>query len=200
MRRFADESAGRDGASLPCGAMTTDVLIPSVELYRPLKRSTFELSTTAWLPRPVDEVFPFFGDASNLNLLTPPWLHFQILTPPPIEMQAGTLIDYRIRLRGIPMRWRTRISLWEANCRFVDEQLRGPYLEWIHTHTFEPLGGGTLMKDTVRYRVPGGALMNRFFVERDLADIFRYRLDALRNHFGCAPSPRDVDVQFRRLR
>jgi ligand-binding SRPBCC domain-containing protein len=180
--------------------MTTDAITPAIDLYRPLKRSTFELSTTAWLPQPVDEVFQFFGDAYNLNVLTPPWLHFEILTPRPIEMQAGTLIDYRIRLRGIPMKWRTRISLWEPNRRFVDEQLRGPYLEWIHTHSFEPADGGTLMKDAVRYRVPGGALINRFFVERDVAAIFRYRLDALRSHFGCPPSPHDVDVEFRRLR
>lgn len=191
--------AADDGASYPVG-MTTEALPPVVDLYRPLKRSTFELSTTAWLPEPVDVVFPFFGDAHNLNILTPPWLHFEILTPKPIPMHAGTLIDYRIRLRVIPMRWRTRISLWEPNRRFVDEQLRGPYLEWIHTHTFEPVDGGTLMKDVVRYRVPGGALVNRLFVERDVARIFRYRLEALRRHFSCEPSPLDVDVAFRRLR
>lgn len=180
--------------------MTTDAHPSAIELYRPLKRSTFELSTTAWLPQPVEEVFSFFGDAYNLDVLTPPWLRFEILTPPPIDMRAGTLIDYRIRLRGIPMRWRTRISLWEPNCRFVDEQLRGPYREWIHTHTFESLDGGTLMNDTVRYRVPGGALVNRLVVERDVADIFRYRLEALRRHFACVPNARDVDVRFRRLR
>jgi ligand-binding SRPBCC domain-containing protein len=160
-------------------------------------RSTFELSTTAWLPQPVDEVFAFFGDAHNLDQLTPPWLHFKVLTPRPIAMRAGTLIDYRITLRGVPMKWRTRISVWEPGCRFVDEQIRGPYLEWVHTHTFDPVDGGTLMKDTVRYRVPGGALVNRLFVERDVSRIFRYRLEALRRHFACAPSPRDEDVTFR---
>ncbi len=180
--------------------MTSDALPAPIDIYRPLKRSTFELTTAAWLPQPVDEVFPFFGDAHNLNVLTPPWLHFEILTPKPIPMQAGTLIDYRIKLRGIPMRWRTRISLWEPNRRFVDEQLRGPYLEWIHTHTFEPMDGGTFMTDTVRYRVPGGALINALLVERDVSRIFRYRLEALRRQFACTPSPKDIDVSFRRLR
>ncbi len=162
------------------------------------QRSTFELSTTAWLPQPVEEVFAFFGDAHNLDVLTPPWLHFKVLTPKPIAMHAGTLIDYRITLRGIPMNWRTRISAWEPSHRFIDEQIRGPYLEWVHTHTFDPVDGGTLMKDTVRYRVPGGALVNRVFVERDVSRIFRYRLEALRRHFECQPSPRDEDVTFRR--
>lgn len=165
-----------------------------------LRRSTFELSTSAWLPRPVDEVFAFFGDAHNLDVLTPPWLHFEIRTPGPIRMHAGTLIDYRIRLRGIPIPWRTRITEWAPGRRFVDEQVRGPYREWIHTHTFEPTDGGTLMTDTVRYRVPGGALVNALVVERDVARIFRYRLEALRRAFGCGPSPLDVAVTFRRLR
>jgi ligand-binding SRPBCC domain-containing protein len=172
----------------------------AVDLYRPLKRATFELSTTAWLPQPVDEVFSFFGDAHNLNVITPPWLHFEVLTAKPIAMRAGTLIDYRIRLRGLPIKWRTRISLWEPSRRFIDEQLRGPYLEWIHTHTFDSVDGGTLMKDTVRYRVPGGALINRLFVERDVARIFRYRLEALRRQFACVATARDQDVAFRRLR
>lgn len=167
---------------------------------RALLGPTYELATTAWLPRPVDEVFGFFGDASNLNLLTPPWLHFEILTPAPIPMHVGALIDYRIRLRGIPMTWRTRISQWEPGRRFVDEQVRGPYLEWIHSHSFEPVDGGTSMTDSVRYRVPGGAVVNALFVQRDVSRIFRYRLDALRGVFDCPPSPRDVDVVFRRLR
>jgi ligand-binding SRPBCC domain-containing protein len=182
------------------GGMPTIFRSAAVETDRPLERSTFELSTTAWLPRPVEVVFPFFGDAHNLNVLTPPWLHFEIRTPRPIPMHVGTLIDYRIRLRGIPMTWRTRISLWEPNARFVDEQVRGPYLEWVHTHQFEPMDGGTLVKDTVRYRVPGGALVNALFVKRDVARIFRYRLNALKDTFDCGASPHDVDVAFRRLR
>ena len=180
--------------------MTPDALPSAVDLYRPLRRATFEMSTAAWLPHPVDEVFAFFGDAHNLDLLTPPWLHFEVTTAKPIDMRAGTLIDYRLRLHGIPIRWRTRISLWEPSRRFIDEQLRGPYREWIHTHSFDPMDGGTLMTDTVRYRVPGGRIVNRLFVESDVARIFRYRADALRRRFECAVSSFDCDVTFRRLR
>lgn len=180
--------------------MNAEPLPSSLDLYRPLKRATFEMSTAAWLPHPVDEVFAFFGDAHNLNVLTPPWLDFEVITARPIEMRAGTLIDYRLKLRGIPIKWRTRISLWEPSRRFIDEQLRGPYREWIHTHSFEARDGGTLMTDAVRYRVPGGAIVNRLFVEADVARIFRYRAEALRRRFECSASAFDCDVTFRRLR
>jgi ligand-binding SRPBCC domain-containing protein len=161
------------------------------------RRGSFALTTRAFIPCPVDEVFAFFGDASNLNVLTPPLLHFRILTPAPVEMRPGALIDYRIRIRGLPVAWRTRIAEWAPPHRFVDEQLKGPYLEWVHTHTFRAHEGGTLMDDHVRYRVPGGTLVNRLFVQRELRAIFRYRLEALREVFGCAASPLDLDVTFR---
>lgn len=142
-----------------------------------------------WFPRPVQEVFAFFADAHNLNDLTPPWLHFAILTPKPIEMGVGTLIDYRIRLKGVPMRWRTRITAWEPGRRFVDEQLRGPYALWRHEHTFEPRDGGTLMRDTVAYALPlawapGVALVNRVLVRPDLVKIFAFRREAMARRFG----------------
>ena len=174
--------------------MTSDALPSTVDLYRPLKRSTFELSTTAWLPQPVDDVFPFFGDAHNLNLLTPP---VAALRDPHADGRSrctpGTLIDYRITLRGLPMRWRTRISLWEPNRRFVDEQVRGPVSASGSTPTrSSPVDGGTLMKDAVRYRVPGGVLVNRVCSSSATWRASSgYRLEALRRHFGCAPSPRD---------
>jgi ligand-binding SRPBCC domain-containing protein len=180
--------------------MSTEANVLPTHADRPLGRSTFELTTSAWLPQPVAVVFPFFGDARNLDMLTPPSLRFEITSPGPIEMRAGAIIDYRIRLHGIRMRWRTRISVWEPNRRFIDEQLRGPYLEWIHTHAFEPVDGGTLMSDTVRYRVPGGALVSRFFVQREVTSIFRYRVEALRRQFGCVTNERDVDVNVVRLR
>lgn len=144
----------------------------------------YELQTRIRLPRPRPEVFEFFGDAANLQALTPPWLHFQILTPPPIEMKPGALIDYRLRVRGIPLRWRTRITSWNPPHRFVDEQLRGPYRLWVHEHTFEEDGGGTLAMDQVRYSVPGGALANRLLVARDLRKIFAFRHEVLRERFG----------------
>ncbi len=139
-----------------------------------------------WLPRPRSEVFAFFGDALNLQAITPDFLNFQVLTPRPIEMRAGTLIDYKLRVRGIPLRWRTLIRAWEPPFRFVDEQLRGPYRQWIHEHTFEERDGGTLARDVVRYSVFGGALIDRLFVRRDVEKIFAYRSKRLLELLGPA--------------
>ena len=145
------------------------------------------LETRLWVPRSPDEVFPFFADARNLEQLTPPWLHFQILTPTPIEMRVGTLIDYRIKIRRIPVRWRTEISAWEPPYRFVDEQLRGPYHTWHHEHTFTAVDGGTEIRDVVHYRPRGGPLapmIDRWFVEGDVTRIFEYRQEQLARHYG----------------
>ncbi len=144
----------------------------------------FTLQTEQWLPRPLDEVFSFFADARNLEAITPPWLKFEVLTPPPIPMRAGTLIDYRIRVHGIPIRWRTEIAEWQPPHRFVDVQLRGPYTLWHHTHLFEERDGGTLCRDHVRYRPRGGALMNWLFVRRDVERIFQYRRQRLEELLG----------------
>ena len=136
-----------------------------------------------WLPRPRDEVFRFFGDALNLQAITPPWVHFKVLTPPPIDMHPGTLIDYQIKIHGLPLRWQTEITAWSPE-RFVDEQIRGPYRRWRHTHTFEEKNGGTLCHDQVEYAVPGGALIERLFVRRDVQRIFAYRKLALQRLLG----------------
>ncbi len=144
---------------------------------------TYQLEAELRLPRPCTEVFPFFAEARNLEALTPPWLRFEVLTSPPIVMQSGTLIDYRLRLHGIPIRWRTRIEDWEPPFRFVDTQLRGPYRLWHHTHTFTPCDEGTLCRDVVRYRPFGGALIDRFFVRRDVRRIFEFRARRLRELF-----------------
>lgn len=143
----------------------------------------FTFETELWLPRPLEEVFPFFAEARNLETLTPPWVGFEVLTPEPITMGCGTLIDYRIRVHGIPLRWRTEIAEWQPPHRFVDRQLRGPYTLWHHTHTFEERDGGTLCRDRVRYRPRGGALMNRLFVRRDVERIFRFREQRMRELF-----------------
>ena len=135
------------------------------------------------LPRPRDVVFSFFADARNLEALTPPWLKFEVLTPAPIEMRPGALIDYRIRVHGLPIRWRTEITAWNPPHRFVDVQLSGPYTLWHHTHTFEERDGGTLCRDDVRYRPRGGALMNWLFVDRDVKKIFDFRQERLRAFF-----------------
>jgi ligand-binding SRPBCC domain-containing protein len=143
----------------------------------------FVLQTELWLPRPQSEVFHFFAEAHNLEAITPPWLRFEVLTPAPLEMRAGALIDYRIRVHGIPIRWRTEITEWNPPRSFVDVQLRGPYTLWHHTHTFEERDGGTLCADQVRYRPRGGALIHWLFVRRDVERIFVYRQQRLREMF-----------------
>jgi ligand-binding SRPBCC domain-containing protein len=142
-----------------------------------------EFTQELWLPRPVDEVFPFFADAANLEILTPPWLKFSIVTQQPIEMRAGTLIDYRLRVRGIPVRWQSEITVWEPPRRFVDEARRGPYRLWRHEHTFEPKGEGTLCRDHVSYAVPFDFLVHRFLVRPDVEKIFAFRERKLREIF-----------------
>ena len=131
------------------------------------------------LPGTPDEVFPFFADALNLEAITPPWLGFRVVTASPIDMRAGALIEYRLKLRGVPLRWRTRIAVWDPPRRFVDVQLSGPYRLWHHTHDFEPDGaGGTVMRDTVRYAIPFGPLgriAHALVVRRDLDAIFAFR-------------------------
>lgn len=144
---------------------------------------TFLYSSELWLPRPRAEVFTFFADARNLETLTPPWLSFEILTPTPIEVRPGTLIDYRLRVHGFPLRWRTEITEWNPPHRFVDQQVRGPYHIWHHTHTFQEMEGGTLCRDEVVYRPRGGALINKLFVRRDVERIFAYRSEQLRKLF-----------------
>jgi ligand-binding SRPBCC domain-containing protein len=142
------------------------------------------LETEVWLPRRPVEVFPFFADAHNLQKITPPWLDFRIVTPGRIEMQPGALIDYRLRVRRIPLRWQSEITVWEPPFRFVDEQRRGPYRMWIHEHGFEEKGGGTLARDEVRYAVFGGEVVRRLFVARDVEKIFAFRTRKLREIFA----------------
>jgi ligand-binding SRPBCC domain-containing protein len=127
-----------------------------------------------------EEVFPFFADAFNLEALTPPLLRFRVVTPRPIELYAGALIQYALKLRGVPVSWLTSIQRWDPPHAFVDTQIKGPYALWHHTHTFEPTadGTGTLMTDTVRYGIafgPFGELANRLMVRRDVEAIFAFR-------------------------
>ncbi|MCA9729166.1 MAG: SRPBCC family protein, partial [Candidatus Eisenbacteria bacterium] len=120
------------------------------------------------LPAPLEEVFAFFAAAENLERITPPLLQFRVLTPPPIDMRPGALIDYRLKLRGIPLRWRSEITVWDPPHRFVDEQRRGPYRSWIHEHRFEEENGHTRVTDEVRYLAPGGPLVHRWLIRPDL--------------------------------
>jgi len=133
------------------------------------------LDSEVWLARPIQEVFAFFSDAANLESITPPWLKFQIQTTHPLEMCRGTLIDYRLRLHGIPLSWRSEITVWEPPHRFVDKQVRGPYRLWHHEHTFSEEDGGTIVRDHVDYAAPGGWLIQKILVSREVARIFEFR-------------------------
>jgi ligand-binding SRPBCC domain-containing protein len=130
------------------------------------------------IDRPTDAVFGFFARAANLERITPPWLGFSLITPEPVSMGVGTLIEYRLHLHRIPLRWTSRIELWEPGRAFVDVQVKGPYRVWHHRHEFQPAGTGTLVRDHVTYALPFGPLgevAHAAFVERDLARIFAFR-------------------------
>ena len=145
----------------------------------------FLLTTEMTIERPLEVVFDFFSSAENLQQITPESLQFRILTPAPIEMKQGALIDYRIKLHGIPIKWRTEIESWEPPYRFTDQQLRGPYKRWFHEHTFEAIGPTTtLAKDRVHYIPRFGSLVHKFFVKPDLLKIFTYRQETLAEIFA----------------
>lgn len=144
---------------------------------------TYLLEREQWIHRPLPEVFGFFARAENLGRITPPWMHFRIRTPLPIEMRVGARIDYTIRLAGVPVRWRTRIVAWEPMRHFEDVQERGPYALWEHAHHFAAREGGVLMADRVRYALPLGPLgrgVHALAVRAALAAIFDHRFQRIR--------------------
>jgi ligand-binding SRPBCC domain-containing protein len=157
-----------------------------------MTRAVNRLERSQLLERPVADVFAFYSDAANLEAITPPFLRFRILTPTPIAMHAGTRIEYALSLHGMPVRWRTLITRWEPGVCFVDEQESGPYALWRHTHTFEPRGNSTLMRDVVEYREPFGPLgrlAHVLVVRRMLERIFDYRRDATGLLLGRSARP-----------
>ena len=126
----------------------------------------------------IEEVFDFFSKAENLDKITPPILGFRIITPLPVEMKKGTLIDYKIKLNGIPFNWRTEITKWDPPHCFEDTQLKGPYKMWVHEHKFIERNNKTFMTDTVRYISPGGAfefIPHNLIVKKKVNFIFDYR-------------------------
>lgn len=162
------------------------------DLVSPLLGGTWLRVWEQWLPQPVGKLWPFFGDAHNLESITPPFMHFRVLGQSSGEIGEGTLIDYRLRLDGIPITWQSRIDAWDPPKSFVDRQVKGPYRLWHHTHEFEPIGTGTLMRDTVRYQLPAGWLGTLAagrkvagYVER----IFDFRARRIDEIFGRAASP-----------
>ncbi len=149
-----------------------------------MRRGVHRFRAGMTLPLPIDETFAFFADAGNLAKITPPGMGFVILTPLPIVMREGTMIDYRLRVGGVPITWKTRIARWNPPHEFVDEQLKGPYRIWVHTHRFLPLAEGTEIHDEVTYRLPLWPLGDVALplVRRQLRSIFRYREQAIRTH------------------
>jgi ligand-binding SRPBCC domain-containing protein len=147
----------------------------------------FVLTRETVVERPLDEVFAFFSDAANLERITPPALNFHIITPQPITIQKGTLIDYELKMHGIPMNWRTEITEWDPPFEFIDTQLKGPYSQWIHRHTFTDLGDGrTNVEDEVRYRLPLEPLgdLFHFIVRGELEKVFDFRQQVIAEVFG----------------
>ncbi len=137
--------------------------------------ATYMLTRELELTLAPDALFPFFANANNLKKITPPWLHFKILSPAPIVMKVGEEISYQLRLFGVPFLWTTVISVWDPPYRFVDEQLSGPYRRWVHEHVFEAVSRGTVVRDRVEYEAPGGRLVHSLFVKPSLKRIFDYR-------------------------
>ena len=147
---------------------------------------TFEINMKQYINKPLEVVFEFFSKPENLEMITPKSLSFNILTPTPIKMEKGSLIDYTIRLFGIPIHWRTLISDYEPPFRFVDQQIKGPYTFWHHTHTFRLVEGGVEIIDQVKYSLPLGwlgTLAHAIWVRKDLEKIFEYRKTVIQNYF-----------------
>jgi hypothetical protein len=158
------------------------------DLLAPLRGATREKRAEQWVPRAPDEIWPFFCDEHNLEAITPDFLHFQVLGKSTPQIGEGTIIDYRLRLGGVPMGWRSRIQDWQPPRQFVDTQLKGPYAHWHHRHEFIPMAGGTLLRDTVHYRLPAGWLGSVAAgcrVESTVERIFAYRSERIAERFGA---------------
>jgi len=154
-----------------------------------MESKTYKLHRQAVIAQPLGKVFEFFSKAENLELLTPSWLKFKILTPLPIKMVKGVLIDYQIKLIGLPMNWKTEISEWQPPHFFIDTQLKGPYTKWVHKHHFKEVEKGTEITDIVNYQLPGGLLApaaHSLIVKHQLKSIFDFRTRIIKEYFDSA--------------
>lgn len=167
-----------NGSPTPPPECETEAVAASVRLFEWSQRVAV----------PIVRAFDFYGDAANLEPMAPPWLRFEVTSPEPVALQAGTLLEYRLRLHGVPLRWQTQITTWEPPRRFVDIQANGPFGLWEHTHLFEEAGdAATVIRDRVRYAIPLGplgAIAERLFVRRDLKRIFDYRNQVVSERLG----------------
>lgn len=163
---------------------STGVLAWALAAHASPRTAHAQLECDTIVPASLDHTFAFFSNASNLERLTPSWLNFTILTPMPVVMREGAEIDYRIRLYGLSIPWRTRIDVWEPGARFIDRQIVGPYRWWHHEHIFEAVAGGTRVIDRLEY-VPRAQWISGWLVRRDVERIFTYRQLALREIFSA---------------
>jgi ligand-binding SRPBCC domain-containing protein len=168
-------------------------------LFRNRAETGNKIEQVLWIPKPVNEVFDFFSSPNNLERITPPWLNFKITKKSSENIVEGMLIDYKLRVHYMPIRWRTRIEEWAPGNHFIDRQLKGPYKLWYHEHSFEPLAGGTLIKDCVVYRLPFGILgdlVNAVWVKWDVAKIFSYRSKVISDIFGLSTAKAERPQQI----
>jgi ligand-binding SRPBCC domain-containing protein len=157
------------------------------ELNSLFHNATYVFIAEQFVPRPLEEVFYFFSQAKNLEKISPPFLKFQVKNQSTASIQEGTVIDYRLKVRGIPARWRSKISNWNPPYEFSDLQELGPYKHWFHTHSFEAVSGGTLIRDLVRYKLPISPLgdwVAQKFVKSEIHKIFQYRQKVIRELFS----------------
>ncbi|MBX3385197.1 MAG: SRPBCC family protein [Phycisphaeraceae bacterium] len=198
-RARATQTSPHDAQPIRADAPTPPIPAPATPdtfSQAPLSPGRWLLHSRVTVPAHRDQVFPFFQSPENLEQLTPPWLNFRIITPTPIPMRPGAIIDYRISLRGLPMRWRTLIESFDPPARFIDTQVRGPYRLWRHEHLFEPITlpdgrDATIITDRVEYALrwpantgPLANLIHRRLVAPDLQRIFKFRSLRMRELFG----------------
>lgn len=156
------------------------------DLLRHEKKSEVLFKKFQWVDSPVNEVFNFFSTEKNLEELTPAYLKFKVLAKDTDKIQEGSIIDYKLKIHGVPVKWKTRINKFEHNVSFIDEQLKGPYTKWVHQHDFIPLKSGTLIADKVVYKVPFGflgKLLVGWFIQNDVNNIFNYRRKVINKLF-----------------